>query len=344
MAFNNPELLIENYLYNNAFDDAEEWKVVGEFFYEAFPYLTILLLFDNKDKVTRSAFVEKFENQINRECIKYEEMSNMISPLYKKKKEEYTETVQNLENHIAELEDIINCKDRRSDEQALIFAKTIKERDLKYENLKKEYEKLKEMYDYLNSNKKYFVTLSDDILRNIVVRYFKTEHVYNVSRLTADTYDFNGLIGCINKLTGFFIEKKNIEGKKIGSSVTIIKEQLELLQGTVEKEMVTEYTKPLDIKTFDHELLRSIIHGCCKKKNYEPRDVFSNVKIDFPTLIKIFKEEYGVELDLKEIEKQSRMDNLENFLWVHLCLSDISEIVKSAAVKIAERMKVFGFK
>ncbi|MBO5629539.1 MAG: hypothetical protein J5965_10750 [Aeriscardovia sp.] len=329
MAINNPKLLIENYLFNNAFDDADKWEIIGESLYEIFPYLAISLLFGDEDKGIRDVFLEKYKDKIDSECNKFEEILTMFSPLHRKKKEEFTMRLLSLETHIVDLEDEVKKSRNIIKEQERKNKLDISDKDSKYETLKIDFQELQDKYDYLNSNRNCIVSLDDGTLKNIVVHYFKTEQVYDVSRLTDDTYNFEGLIKKIFDLTCFSIDKTNLVGKKIGSAVSIIKNQIETLQGSATKQLVTGFDSASDMITLNREVIKSIIQGCCKKKDYDPWDVFSTVKIDFAKLTQVFKMQFGVELDLEELKKQSRMDNLENHLWVHLRLGDFSEVTET---------------
>lgn len=328
MAINNPKLLIENYLFNNAFDDSDIWDIIGEGIYEIFPYLTILMLFGDKDKGTRSVFLEKQKDKIDSECNKLEELLTMFSPLHRNKKEENAMRLLSLENQIANLENEVKKSRIFIKKQERKNKLDISDKDSKYEKLKIDFQELRDKYDYLDSNRNYIVSLDEDTLKNIVVHFFKTEHVYDVSRLTDDTYNFDGLIKKIFDLTCFSIDKTNLEGKKIGSAVCLIKKQIETFQESVTKKLVTGFDSPSDLITLNREVIKSIIQDCCKKKKYDSWDVFSNVKIDFAKLIQVFKIQFGVELDFEELKKQSRMDNLENHIWVHLSLGDSSEVTE----------------
>lgn len=340
MAINNPKLLIENYLFNNAFDDADKWEIIGESIYEIFPYLTISLLFGEEDKGIRAVFLEKYKDKIDSECNKFEEILTLFSPLHRKNKEENTMRLSSLEDQIVNLENEVKKSRNIIKEQERKNKLDISDRDSKYEKLKIDFQELREKYDYLNSNRNYNVSLDDGTLKNIVVHFFKTEHVYDVSRLTDDTYNFDGLIKKIFELTSFSIDKTKLVGKKIGSAVSIIKNQIETLQGSATKKLITGYDSPSDMITLNRDVIKSIIRDCCKKKDYEPWDVFSTVKINFAKLIHVLKIQFGVELDLEELKKQSRMDNLENHLWVHLRLGDFSEVTESVK-KSLEAVKKF---
>lgn len=342
MAINNPELLIENHLNNNAFDDSEHWNIIGTSIYEQFPYLSLLLLFEEDDRINRDLFIENNREKIYSECCNFEFILQLMSPKYREYQIEKKQKLQELQERIEILADEKE-KDRRTYETFLKdkevqYKSMISEIQEKYEKLSLEHNILLKSYNTLKSNKVYIETISDSSLKSLVLHFFKKKPVFDISRLTDVTYNFDGLLNSLLEIAGVSMDKNELVGKKIGSAVFLIKEKIDLLieNNRNQTELSILFEEP-ELQSLDIGTTRSILQDCCGKPNYVKWDTLLNAKLDINKLINVFWIQFGIELHEKELKAQNRMDNLENYLLRFSMFEDfmdIAESVKKAASKI----------
>ena len=344
MAINSPELLIDNYLNNSAFEDSRQWNIIGEAIYELFPFLSLLVLFDDEEYENRSIFIEKNKDIIKSECCNFEQILTLLSPYYREQQKEQKQEIQKLREEIAnfiEEKEVERMRfDKLLEEKESHSKYSISKIEDKLNLLTQSYNALLNNYNLLKADK---INLSDSSLISLILYYFKKKPIFDITRLTDDTYCFEGLLKSISEIAGVSIHKGKLYGKTIDSAFLLIREQINL---SIEKnrQNIEEpgCSEEFVLQSFDKKVVNSILQDCCGGEDYVKWDTFANAQLDINKLINSFKEQFGVELHENEIKNQNRMDNLEDYLFRRTWLGnpeDPVEIVKN----IVEKIRVHTF-
>ena len=94
MAFSNPEMLINNYLYNREFVDFDKWDVIDKRIYKEYPYLSILLLFGDSNGFKKEEFIDSNRDTIKKESDNLASFMNQFSPFIQDNKEQLSKALK----------------------------------------------------------------------------------------------------------------------------------------------------------------------------------------------------------------------------------------------------------
>lgn len=162
----------------------------------------------------------------------------------------------------------------------------------------------------------YLGSLSNDFLKSIILHYFKTKPVYDISRISNDNFEIDDFLKTIHGITGVDISVKTISGKTINKAFESINAEI-LQQEEVNRKSFKQSLSiddKLSITHYKEDDIISLINECCEKKNYNAWDSLTEAQLNIKRLLNELSSKFGLNLPESDITRNYRMDNLEMFI------------------------------